>query len=200
MTLRAGACLVIVASIGSIACQIHVGRPATIPTRTIEPQVLEPQGLERVNQGGGSVGEPISVRLLDTQARGQIGRKVLHQQPNGELTEDSVWRWSSAPDRYLDTALRLELAANSQVRLVDAAGAGSLAATLLAWETESSGETRLVGVVEFQFIGTNRVVHTEIVRASEPISAELPGNLAAAAGSLMRHLASEGVKRMVNQK
>ena len=41
------------------------------------------------------------VRLLDTQARGHIGRRVLHQQPEGELIEDPVWRWSSAPDRYL---------------------------------------------------------------------------------------------------
>ena len=37
---------------------------------------------------------------------------VLYQQPSGELTEDPVWRWSSAPDRYLDTALRLELASS----------------------------------------------------------------------------------------
>jgi hypothetical protein len=47
------------------------------------------------------------IRLLDTQARGHIGRRLLHQRPDGELIEDPVWRWSSAPDRYLDTALRL---------------------------------------------------------------------------------------------
>ena len=64
-----------------------------------------------------------------------------------------MWRWSSAPDRYLDTALRLELAASPGLRLVDSASSPSLAATLLAWQLESVGGTRLVGAVEFQFTG-----------------------------------------------
>ena len=79
----------------------------------------------------------VAVRLLDTQARAHIGRRVLHQQPDGELTEDPVWRWSSAPDRYLDTALRLELAAARDVRLVDSGTASTLAVTLLVWHLES---------------------------------------------------------------
>ena len=66
---------------------------------------------------------------------------MLHQQPNGELTEDHVWRWSSPPDRYLDTALRLELASNPEVRLVDAGIAPALAATLLVWDLESAANT-----------------------------------------------------------
>ena len=52
-----------------------------------------------------------------------------------------------------------------------------------------------MGAVEFQFTGADRTVHSQIVRASEPVSAELPGNLAAAAGTLLRRLASEGITR-----
>jgi hypothetical protein len=154
----------------------------------IEPKLIEPA------KQGTSAPNAAPIRLLDTQARAHIGRRVLHQQQNGELREDPVWLWSSAPDRYLDTALRLELASNPEVRLVDVSSAPALAVTLLVWDLESAGETRLVGAAEFQFTGTDRVVHTRVVRASEPVSAELPGNLAAAAGSLLRRLASEGVK------
>jgi hypothetical protein len=39
-----------------------------------------------------------------------------------------VWKWSSAPVRHLDTALRLKMASNSNVRLVDAGSAPALAA------------------------------------------------------------------------
>jgi hypothetical protein len=186
--LRSKSCLLLViASLCGLACSLR--RPATTPARMIEPQIPEP------SIKGTSPSNAAPVRLLETQARGHIGRRVLHQQPNGELTEDAVWRWASTPDRYLDVALRAELASNSEVRLVDAGIATALAATLLVWELESAGETQLVGVVEFQFTGTDRVVHTQVVRASEPVSAELPGNLAAAAGRLLRRLASEGVER-----
>lgn len=189
--LESGSCLLLaVACLGGVACQFQVRRPVTTPIRMIEPRLVEP-----AKQGTGAA-NAAPVRLLDTQARGHIGRRVLHQQPNGELTEDPVWRWSSAPDRYLDTALRLELASDAEVRLVDAGSVPALAATLLVWDLESAGETRLVGAVEFQFTATDRVVHTQIVRASEPVSAELPGNLAAAAGSLLHRLASDGVSRM----
>ena len=111
-----------------------------------------------------------------------------------------MWRWSSAPDRYLDTALRLELASSPTLRLVDAASAPALATTLLVWHLESAGGTRLVGAVEFQFTGTDRVVHTHMVRASEPVSAELPGDLAAAAGRLLRRLALEGLTRVARDR
>ena len=53
-------------------------------------------------------------------AREHIGRRVLrHREAGGELTEDPVWQWSSAPRPVLDTALRVGLAANAGVRLGD---------------------------------------------------------------------------------
>ena len=190
---RSGFCLlVMIACLGGAACQLR--RPHTTPTRMIEPQLLEPLLPELAGQVT-KAPNAVPVRLLDTEARGHIGHRVLHQQTDGELTEDSVWRWSSAPDRYLDTALRLEVASSPDVRPVDAARAPALAATLLVWDLEAGG-TRLVGTVEFQITGTDRVVHTQVVRASEPVSAELPGNLAAAAGRLLRRLASEGIARV----
>ena len=93
-----GLCLLVVLTcVAGIACQLK--RPETIPGRMIEPQLLAPQPPERAAQDtSGAIAA--SVRLLDTQARGHIGRRLLHQQPDGELIEDSVWRWSSAPDRY----------------------------------------------------------------------------------------------------
>jgi hypothetical protein len=188
---RSGFCLLVtIACMAGVAC--HLRRPETTPSRMIEPQLLEPQLPEPARQVT-KAPNAASVRLLDTQARGHIGRRVLHQQPNGELTQDSVWRWSSAPDRYLDTALRLEVASRPDMRLVDAGRAPGLAATLLVWDLESEGGTRLVGAVEFQITGTDRVLQTQVVRASEPVSAELPGNLAAAAGRLLRHFASQGL-------
>ena len=174
-------------------------RPATTPSHMLEPQLLEPQLPQPATQVT-KAPNATPVRLLDTQARGHIGRRVLHQQPNGELTEDAVWRWSSAPDRYLDTALRFELASRSDVRLVDTGRARALAATLLIWDLDSAGETRLVGAVEFQVTGTDREVHTKVVRASEPVSSELPGDLAAAAGRLLRHLASEGLALVTSER
>jgi len=163
----------------------------------IEPQLLEPQLPDPPRQVT-KAPNATAVRLLDTQARGHIGRRLLHKQPDGELTEDSVWRWSSAPDRYLDTALRIEVEASPDIRLVDAARAPAVAATLLVWDLESARGKQLVGVVEFQITGTDRVVHTQLVRASEPVSAELPGDLAASAGRLLRRLASEGLKGLAS--
>ena len=174
-------------------------RPTTTPSHMLEPQLLEPQLPQPATQVT-KAPNATPVRLLDTQARGHIGRRILHQQPNGELTEDAVWRWSSAPDRYLDTALRFELASSPDVRLVDTGRAPALAATLLTWDLDSAGEMRLVGAVEFQVIGTDREVHTKVVRTSEPVSAELPGDLAAAAGRLLRRLASEGVTLVTSER
>jgi hypothetical protein len=180
-----------------MGCQLR--RPKTTPTRMVEPRLLEPQLPEGVPQVP-KAPNATPVRLLDTQARAHIGRQVLHQQSNGELTEDAIWRWSSAPDRYLDTALRLEVASRPAVRLVDTGSAPALAATLLVWDLESAPERRLVGAVEFQVTGINRTIHTQVVQSSEPVSAELPGDLADAAGRLLRHLASEGVACVANQR
>jgi hypothetical protein len=114
------------------------------------------------------------------------------------LTQDSVWWWSSAPDRYLDTALRLEVASRADVRLVDADRAPNLAATLLVWNLESQGGARFVGVVEFQFTGTDGVLDTQVVRVSEPVATDLPGDLAAVSGRLLRRFASEGLTFVAN--
>jgi len=190
-------CIIVVVALAGSACQLK--RPATIPSRMIEPQLLEPQIGEPSGQRTNGA-DAVPVRLLDTQARGHIGRRVLHQQPDGELTEDPIWRWSSAPDRYLDTALRLELSSNAAFRLVDIAGAPTLATTLLAWHLETANGTRLVGAVEFQITGIDRVVQTQVVRGSEPVSDLLPGDLAAAAGRLLRRLASEGLARVVRTR
>ena len=176
--------------LAGVGCQLK--RPNTPAIRMIEPQVLEPPLPEPAKPVTKST-EATPVRLLDTQARGHIGRRLLHRQPNGELTEDSVWRWSSTPSAYLDTALRLELVSNPDLHLVDTDRAPELAATLLVWDLESDGGRRLVGVVEFHIMGTDRTLRSHLARASEPVSAELPGDLAAAAGRLLRRLASEGV-------
>jgi len=170
------------------ACRLQ--RPETTPFRVIEPQLVEtPPNVA----GPGAT----PIRLLETQAREHIGRKLLWRQTNGELAEDPIWHWSSSPDRYLDTALRLEVASNSSVRLVDASNAPMLAATLLVWDLQSSG-SQLVGSAEFRFTGADRAVHTYMVRASEPISSELPGNLADAAGRLLQRLASDGLARAIH--
>jgi ABC-type transport auxiliary lipoprotein component len=191
--LRSKSCVVLMFVSGcGLACSLR--RPDVQPARVIEPQLPEPSMKET------SPSNAVPVRLLETQARGHIGRRLLHQQSNGELVEDTVWRWASTPDRYLDAALRAELASNSEVRLVDAGSAPALAATLVVWDLESAGETRLMGAVEFQITGSDRAVHTQVVRASEPVSAELPGNLAAPAGILLRCLASEGITRMVRRR
>jgi hypothetical protein len=191
---RSWCCLLgTIACLGGVGCQLR--RPPTTPIRMIEPQLLEPPLAEPAKLVP-KAPSAIPVRLLDTQARGHIGRRVLHQQPDGELTEDPIWRWSSAPDRYLDTALRLEAASNPGLRLVDAGGASVLAPTLLVWNLEFAGGTRLVGAVEFRITGTDRAVHTQVARVSEPVSAELPGDLAAVAGRLLRRLASEGLTRV----
>ena len=189
-------CVLLVCLVGG-ACQLK--RPETIPGRMIEPQLMAPQA--PASTGPGTSGATAaSIRLLDTQARGHIGRRVLHRQPDGELTEDPVWRWSSAPDRYLDTALRLELTASPVLRLVDVASAPTVATTLLVWHLETGNGTRLVGAVEFQLTRSDHVVQTQVVQASEAVSADLPGDVAAAAGRLLRRLALEGLTRVASER
>jgi hypothetical protein len=187
---RSRACFfLILLWLGAAGC---LRRPHTTPSRTIEPQLIEPQQSTPAGQVTKAAGA-VAVRLLETQARGDIGRRVLHQQPNGELTTDSVWRWSASPERYLDTALRLQVASSPDVLSVDTGNAPTLGGILLEWDLESAGGTRLVGAVEFQVTGEDRTVHTQLVRSSEPVSAKLPSDLAVAAGRLLRRLASEGL-------
>ena len=184
--------IAIVASTSVAGCQLK--RPETVPGRMIEPQLVEPARDAPV------AATPMLVRLLETQSRAHIGRRLLHRQPDGELTEDPVWHWSSAPDRYLDTALRLEMGASPNVRLVDAASAPVMVATLLEWQVEYGSETKLVGAVEVRFTGTDRAVRTQVVRATEPVSGELPGTLAAAAGRLLRRLAADALTSVVQNR
>jgi hypothetical protein len=160
----------------------------------MEPQLAEQPGTVPKNPNAASI------RLLPTESLGNIGRRVLHRQPDGELIEDPVWRWSTPPDRYLDTALHLEVASSPKLRLVDTVGVPALAATLLAWNLESSAGPRLVGAVEFEISGTDQVIQTQIIHGSEPVSGELPGDLAAAAGRLMRRFASEGLSFAMNER
>ena len=190
-TLRSGFRVILtLVCLAGVGCQLR--RPNTPPMRIIEPQLLEPPLPEPAKPVTKST-KATSVRLLDTEARGHIGRRLLHRQPNGELTEDSVWRWSSNPETYLDTALRLEVTSDPDLRLVDADRAPALAATLFDWDLEFDGGQRLVGAVEFQIMGTDRALRSHVVKASQPVSAELPGDLADAAGRLLRRLASDGV-------
>ena len=81
--------LIAIALPGGTACRLRP--PQTTPVRMIEPVLVEPP-----MQGTSAPGTK-PVRLLDTQARAHIGRRVLHRQPDGELVEDAVWRWSSPP-------------------------------------------------------------------------------------------------------
>jgi len=189
--------LLLITCLGGIACELK--RPPTVPVRMLEPQLLEPQMAGPEQQVIKSP-DASPVRLVDSEALAHIGRRLLHQQPDGELTEDSVWRWSSPPGRYLDTALRLEVAASRGLRLVDSGRAPGLAAKLLVWELDSTGSSRLVGAVEFQITGTDRVVQTQVVRASEPFSGEQPGGLAPAAGRLVRHLPSQGLQLVPHEQ
>lgn len=187
----APALLVAMAGLAALACQLR--RPDVSPARMIEPQLIE------LPKQASTAANAAPVRLLETQSRGHIGRRVLHQLPDGELAEDPVWRWSSAPDQYLDTALRLELESRADLRLVDAGNAPMLAVTLLTWQIESAGGTRLVGAIELSCTTADRVVHTRVVRRSEPVSPELPGDLAAVAGRLLRDLASEGLSSVIRE-
>jgi len=170
------------------ACRLR--RPDVTPVRVIEPQLVESVRHETTATNA------LPIRLLDPHSRGHIGHRLIRQLPGGELTEDPVWRWSSMPDRYLDTALRLELEARPDLRLVDSGNALVLAVTLLTWQVEPADSPRLVGAIELTVTEADRIVHTHIVRRSEPVSAEMPGDLAAAAGRLLQGLASEGLTKV----
>ena len=175
------------------ACRIELRRPHVLQTRMIEPQLRGQATAVQPAQ------EATRIRLLDTQALGQIGRRLLWQEGSGELAEDPIWRWSSAPADYLDSALRLAAASNRDVRLVDTDGVTAVGATLIAWRLESAGNTYLVGAVELAITAPDRTVRTEIVRGTETISPELPGDLAAAAGRLLNTLARESLARAMSR-
>jgi hypothetical protein len=186
--------LVLVLACGAASASCRLQRPDVLPVRMIEPELVEPPA-PAADPRPSAPGMPI--RLLDTLTRAHIGHRVLHQQPGGELTEDPVWRWSSLPDRYLDSALKLVLASSPHVRLVDSGSALAIGVTLVVWQLESGSSTQLVGAVELSVTTADRTVRTQMIRKSEPVSAELPGNLAAAAGRLLQSLASESLARAI---
>ena len=190
---RSGLVLLLSAGIVVAACRVRLERPETEPARMIEPRLVEPAGAVA------DAPNATSVRLLETQGRSHIGRRVLHQRPDGEVTEDPVWLWTSTPDRYLDSALRFAIASNPDLRLVDVRGSRSLAVTLVTWQLEAAPSPRLVGVVEVEVTTPDRAVHSEILRAEEAISADLPGDLSVAASRLLGRLASDCLSRVMRQ-
>lgn len=199
MTRVPGPSLVLVAILtmaGTAGCRLQ---PPDVPApRMIEPQLLEPTPTQPPASASPAslAGEVIAVRLLETQARAHLGRRLLHKQLYGELVEDPVWRWTSSPDRYFDSTLRLAMAASGRVRQVDTGNAATMAVTLLEWHVEAGGTAHLVGTVELQITRTDRTVRTEVVRGTEAVSGELPGDLAPAAGRLLQSLVSQCLTRV----
>ena len=191
---------VMLAGAGGSACQLK--RPDVIAARMIEPQLVEPaiQPSTPAARPGTGGGEAVPIRLLETQSRSHIGRRLLHQAPDGELVEDAVWRWSSAPPRYLDSALRLAFASSPSVQLVDSGDAEAMSVTLITWHLETASTVQLVGAVEVVVTTADRVVQSHLIRRTEPVSSELPGNLAAAAGRLLQTLASASVEQAAQHK
>jgi len=190
---RSGLVLLLAAASLAAACRVRLERPETEPARMIEPRLIEPAGAVA------DAPNATSVRLLETQGRSHIGRRVLHQQPDGEVSEDPVWLWTSTPDRYLDSALRLAIASSPDIRLVDASGATMLAVTVLAWQLESGASERLIGAVEVELTRTDRTIQSEIIRAEEPVGADRPGDLSAAAGRLLGRLATDCLARVTRK-
>ena len=70
--IRARTCVVVIVILAGIACSLK--RPDTIPSRMIEPQLLEPPLAEPQNQGT-SAPNAVPIRLLDTQARSHIAHQ-----------------------------------------------------------------------------------------------------------------------------
>lgn len=205
MTRHRGSTIVLLltlAGAGGSACQLK--RPDVIPARMIEPRLINPgdpgdPGSQPPSPGQRPAADAIPVRLVETQARGHIGRRLLHQEADGELVEDAAWRWASAPSRYLDSALRLAFSSSPHVRLVDSGNAPAIAVTLIAWHLESGAGVHLIGAIELVITRTDRTVSTQVIRGSEPVSSEPPGDLAAAAGRLLQTLASQSVTRAAQE-
>ncbi len=73
--------------------------------------------------------------------------------------------------------MRYAIGSSPDIRLADVSGAPSLiAVTLVVWQIQATPAPRLVGAVEVQVTTADRAVHSEIIRAEEPIAADLPGD------------------------
>jgi hypothetical protein len=182
MARRLAVAWLLVSASAAGACQLQ--RPNVEPVRMIEPELVTPPARE------GLGGPFVPVRLLDTQARSHIGRRLLHLEAGPELVEDPIFRWTASPDRYLDSALRLAFEASRELRLVDKVGVPTVAVTLVTWHIESAAGRRLAGAIETVITDGDRAVTTRIEKATEPVAAELPGDLGGAAGRLLNTLAS----------
>lgn len=185
-------CLTVCAPLALLGCQLR--RPEVALVRTIEPELAAAASDPAATPPPGA--QVRNLRLLETEARVHIGRRLIHQQPDGELIEDAVWRWSSPPDRYLDTVLRLTLGSSRDIRLVDAADAPVLGVMLLAFHLGES-DARLFAAIEVRLTGTDRVVQTRLIRDSEPISGALPGDLSAGSGRLLIRLAAAASRQAI---
>ncbi len=135
--------------------------------------------------------DAIRVRLLDTQSTSAVRFSILHRSAIGELREDPIWSWSTAPDRIFDRALHLAAAADADIEIVDRSDVPAVAATLVSLHLESDvGQApQIVGVVELRVIYSKRIVHAVVLDARGTVSAELPGNLADATGRMLNRLA-----------
>jgi hypothetical protein len=71
-------------------------------------------------------------------------------------------------------------------------GSGTLMSRSRAAHSAASARLR--------FTRTDHVVNTQVVQASEAVSADLPGDLAAAAGRLLRRLANDGLTRAASDR
>jgi hypothetical protein len=90
------------------------------------------------------------------------------------------------------------------ISFVNPQAAYRLRAMTIEIQTEREGDrARLVpagpfdlahAAIKLRFTGTDRVVRTQLVRDSEPVSGGLPGDLSIAAGRLLGRLASEASK------
>ena len=112
-------------------CQLTLKRPDVVPGRTIEPELVEPSARP------GRTADAIAVRLVETQARGHIGRRVLHREagassPGSASGVAVVVRPRPVPGHGAARRTGGECRRASR-RLADASTVG---VTLLAWHLE----------------------------------------------------------------
>jgi hypothetical protein len=166
--------LIAIALPGGTACRLRP--PQTTPVRMIEPLLVEPPMQER------ALLEPNPSGCWTPSTRTHRS-SCASPTADGELVEDAIWRWSSAPigiwtRRCISHWRRAPTYVMSMLPTPQ-----PFRSLCWAWHLESAGETRLVGAIELQLTTNDRVVHTHVVRDSESVSAELPGDLAAAAAA-----------------
>jgi hypothetical protein len=124
----------------------------------------------------------------------QIGYSILRRTAAGELRQDPEWSWSARPHTYLGTALYQAAAADPSIRFADSSDAFGLRAIFLSCYLEEMGEgQRLLASVELRVTGPDQAVSSQVLTAEEPVSGELPGNLAEAMGRVIRRLATDAL-------